>query len=84
MVVSADISNLECIADVDECSGVTCENGGTCVDGINGYTCSCVAGFTGTHCETGNFGGKQKEELMRFMDGCLTAKFCVCVPFRYK
>ena len=41
------------IVDIDECSGVTCQNGGTCVDGINGYTCNCVAGYTGTHCETG-------------------------------
>lgn len=28
-----------------------CRNSATCVDGINKYTCKCIAGFTGTHCE---------------------------------
>jgi len=38
--------------DVDECSSNPCENGGTCTDGVNGFTCSCLAGYTGTTCET--------------------------------
>ena len=29
----------------------SCLNGGTCVDGINSYTCSCVAGYTGSNCQ---------------------------------
>ena len=36
----------------DDCSSVTCQNGGTCVDGINTATCDCVPGFTGSSCET--------------------------------
>ena len=28
-----------------------CKNGGTCVDGINTYTCHCTEGFTGVNCE---------------------------------
>lgn len=32
----------------DPCEDVTCENGGTCVDG----GCDCPEGFTGTNCET--------------------------------
>ena len=28
-------------------------NGGTCVDLINQYSCTCVSGYTGTDCETG-------------------------------
>lgn len=28
-----------------------CRNGATCVDGINRYTCKCIPGFTGIHCE---------------------------------
>ena len=38
--------------DIDECSSSPCQNDGTCTDEVNGYTCSCVAGYTGTNCET--------------------------------
>ena len=31
----------------------TCKNGASCEDGLNNYTCVCVAGFRGDHCETG-------------------------------
>ena len=41
-------------ADVDECDSSPCQNGGTCVDGINSYTCDCDDGYTGPDCETGN------------------------------
>ena len=41
------------ISDIYECSSSPCQDGGTCVDGINGYDCSCTAGYTGVHCETG-------------------------------
>ena len=36
---------------VDDCSPNPCLNGGTCTDGVNNYTCTCPAGFTGTNCE---------------------------------
>lgn len=29
----------------------SCFNGGTCVDGINTFTCVCPSGFTGSYCE---------------------------------
>ena len=45
------LSNLS--SDIDECLSGPCENGGTCTDEVNGYICSCVAGYTGTLCETG-------------------------------
>jgi len=38
--------------DINECASSPCVNGGSCVDAINGYTCSCVAGYTGVLCET--------------------------------
>ena len=41
-------------ADVDECDSSPCQNGGTCVDGINSYTCNCKKGYIGSNCETGN------------------------------
>jgi Notch-like protein len=37
---------------IDDCAGAPCQNGGTCVDGVNAYTCTCPAGYTGTNCET--------------------------------
>ena len=39
--------------DINNCVNHTCENGGSCVDGINNYSCDCLVGFTGYHCETG-------------------------------
>lgn len=33
---------------IDECEkNNLCKNGAQCVDGINGFTCSCVAGYAG-------------------------------------
>ena len=40
--------------DIDECSNSPCQNGGSCTDRINAYTCNCVDGYYGTNCETGN------------------------------
>merc|ERR1712224_281438 len=28
------------------------KNGGTCKDGVNSYTCTCAAGYSGSTCET--------------------------------
>ena len=41
------------LKDIDECGNHTCKNGGLCVDGVNKYSCNCLAGFTGDRCETG-------------------------------
>ncbi|XP_066276194.1 uncharacterized protein [Branchiostoma lanceolatum] len=38
--------------ETDECASDPCQNGATCEDGVNGYTCTCVPGYEGVHCET--------------------------------
>ena len=39
--------------DINDCVNHTCQNGGSCVDGINNFTCNCLKGYTGSHCQTG-------------------------------
>ena len=39
--------------DIDECSSNPCQNRGTCLDGINSYTCNCDFGYSGSNCEIG-------------------------------
>ena len=40
--------------DEGECASLPCKNGGSCTDGINHFTCQCMAGYTGDQCETSN------------------------------
>lgn len=40
--------------DINECAkGNPCKNGGTCVNTIGSYKCTCRKEFSGKHCETG-------------------------------
>ena len=35
------------------CNGLDpCQNGGSCVDGVNTFSCLCLLGFTGDKCQT--------------------------------
>jgi len=37
-----------CDTQTDPCANITCQNGGTCNNGV----CECLAGYTGNNCET--------------------------------
>jgi len=39
--------------DIDECASNPCQDGGSCIDQINGYTCNCSNSTTGVNCERG-------------------------------
>ncbi|XP_041369827.1 sushi, von Willebrand factor type A, EGF and pentraxin domain-containing protein 1-like [Gigantopelta aegis] len=36
---------------VNTCDSNPCQNSGTCVDGLDEYTCRCRPGYSGVHCE---------------------------------
>ena len=42
-------------SDIDDCYPSPCENNGTCIDGVNSYTCTCLPGFEGKNCSIGRF-----------------------------
>ena len=57
-VYTIDCSHLsKCdivLVDINECGSIPCVNGAICTDAVDVYTCACVAGYTGTQCETGD------------------------------
>ena len=40
-----------CEANINDCDGVICQNGGTCQDGVNSFSCDCLEGYAGNMCE---------------------------------
>ena len=43
------------MSDIMECASSPCVNDGTCLDGVDLYTCICPAGNIGTQCDIGTF-----------------------------
>src|SRR6185437_5926854 len=59
LIVSMDLtvhahraSGTQCQTDIEECASRPCQNTGTCVDGVNEFTCICRDGYTGSVCQT--------------------------------
>ena len=42
---------LSITVNIDECASSPCVHG-SCTDNVNGYTCSCIDGYTGTECQS--------------------------------
>lgn len=36
-----------CELNINDCTHDLCENNGTCIDGIQDYSCKCYSGYTG-------------------------------------
>ena len=43
-------------SDINECMNDPCQNGGTCVNSPGSYSCDCVEGYKGDHCQEGKIG----------------------------
>jgi len=74
---------------VDECASNPCQNGGVCIDALNGYTCTnCPTMYGGIHCEFGIltiFCVKVSLTLAEMPIGTLTSKrkyFFICIAFQ--
>ena len=39
--------------EIDECSSTPCQNGASCIDQVNSFSCNCTDGHEGTRCEIG-------------------------------
>lgn len=51
----ADVVNLFLFSEIDNCLNNTCENGASCLDGIESYTCVCADGWEGPFCQRSNY-----------------------------
>ncbi|CAH1800799.1 unnamed protein product, partial [Owenia fusiformis] len=51
-LVEQPFSKWSCVDGIDDCKDSPCKNYGSCIDGVDSYSCNCVAGYTGRRCET--------------------------------
>ena len=47
-----DAQIIHCL-EINECISRPCGNNGHCHDELNGYKCTCIAGYLGINCQTG-------------------------------
>lgn len=61
----------------DDCHGNLCQNGATCMDRINEYSCMCPPAFTGPYCEL------DVDECSRKPSPCHNGATCTNSPGSY-
>lgn len=44
------------LSEILECSSNPCQNGGTCEDKVNKYSCNCPLPYIGVNCEVSTLG----------------------------
>ncbi|EDO30024.1 predicted protein [Nematostella vectensis] len=52
---AAGFSGNQCETDIDDCLGISCLNGGQCIDRGHTYTCNCTSPFYGSDARKGWF-----------------------------
>ncbi|XP_041475008.1 protein eyes shut homolog [Lytechinus variegatus] len=45
-------TDLDCSVNIDDCLPTSCDNGGTCIDQVNGFSCVCLEQFSGPTCQS--------------------------------
>ena len=53
------VNMIGCVVDVNECSSNPCNNGGSCSDLVNSYTCECAEGYDGLYCDNGEITSRE-------------------------
>jgi hypothetical protein len=53
LIFNCFIWNILCVTDINDCSPGLCQNGGTCTDLVDAYSCACTSGWTGSNCDIG-------------------------------
>ena len=67
--------------EINDCNSDPCENGGTCTDLVNAYSCACVPGYTGDDCATNiNECSPDPCENGSTCTDLVNAYSCACVP----
>ena len=78
--------------DINECASSPCKNDGTCIDGLNTFTCICTEGYSGDDCDTSKPLKKKINKLgrktiialsyIRIISAYYLAELSICYFFR--